>query len=143
MTESRRPRPPEPTDEDPDEMVFEIDMTGGRDSMVITGPAGRAETQASLFEALEVRRPDDLLFGRSTLDRYLYVAYEVEGSWVGVLLDPQWATHGDGLADLEDEFMSFLVRTRGVDVETAWFFKTIVEREYGESVLVQAVADLA
>lgn len=53
------------------------------------------------------------------------------------------ATHGDGLADLEGQFMSFLVQTRGVDVETAWFFKTIVEREYGESVLVQAVADLA
>ena len=114
--------PEEREGRDLEEVTLEIDMTGGRDLMVVTSPTARAETQALIFEALGRHRPDELLFGRPS-DRFVYVAYEDDGEWVGVLQDPPYAVFGDSLVDLEDQFLQRLVHDRNVEVDAVRFFK--------------------
>lgn len=98
----------------------------------------KAEHQADLYAEHSDTVSLDLLFGEDA-HRFIYVAYETGGRWVGVVRRPYVSAHADNLGDLENELLLRVAERTGVREVDVRLYSELLQGEFGEDVLIRAL----
>lgn len=96
-----------------------------------------ASGHRQLFVDLGPEVQTDLLFGPPEV-RFFYVSYETNGRWVGVLLDPYWATDADDVSGLESKLIRHIAQERDLGEREVRLYSECLDSESAEDILLRA-----